>query len=368
MTMPTTTTPLALTPATVGTVSLQNRIVMAPMTRSRALGNVPNDMMVEYYRQRASAGLIITEGTAPSADGSGYSRIPGLYNTAQRDGWKQVTDAVHAEGGRIFAQIMHTGRVFNAHNLPGDVAGVAPSALLAAGEIWTDQAQMQPHGVPLALDAEGLVRVRQAFVDSAKVAIEAGFDGIELHSANGYLLEQFLNPGSNQRTDGYGGSAEGRTRFVLETVRAVADAIGADRTAIRLSPWNRYNDMPAFDAVDETYELLARELNALNIAYLHLVDPAGYGAHGLATREKMRALFAGTLILNGGIRTIDTMQQLLENGAADLVAVGSPFVSNPDLVERLRLGLPLSPADPGTFFAPGPNGFADGYTSYPRVA
>ncbi|WP_331048467.1 alkene reductase [Gemmatimonas sp.] len=363
MTTATNNTPLALTTATVGGIDLQNRIVMAPMTRSRALGNVPNDLMVEYYRQRASAGLIITEGTAPSADGSGYARIPGLYNAAQVEGWKQVTDAVHAAGGRIFVQIMHTGRVFHALNLPGGVAGVAPSAVLAAGEMWTDEQQMQPHGVPLALDEEGLKRVQQAFVDSAKNAIAAGFDGIELHGANGYLLEQFLNPGSNQRTDAYGGSAEGRTRFVLETVRAVADAIGADRTAIRLSPWNRYNDMPAFDSVDETYELLARELNALGIAYLHLVDPAGYGAHGLATRNTMRALFTGTLIVNGGIRTLDKMQDLLASGAADLVAVGAPFISNPDLVERLRSGLPLSPADPGTFYAPGPSG----YTDYPRV-
>ncbi|BAH40583.1 MAG TPA: alkene reductase [Gemmatimonas aurantiaca] len=367
MTTSVTTTPLALTPITVGATALQNRIVMAPMTRNRAIGNVPNAMMVEYYRQRASAGLIITEGTAPSADGTGYARIPGLHTSEQRDGWKQVTDAVHAEGGRIFLQIMHTGRIFNTLNTPGGIAGVAPSAIAAAGDIWTDQQQLQPHDTPEALDADGLARVQQAFVDSAKLAIDAGFDGIELHAANGYLLQQFLNPHSNQRTDAYGGSVEGRARFVLETARAVARVIGADRTAIRLSPWNQYNDQPDYDEIDATYVLLARELQALGIAYLHLIDPAGYGAHGVATRAAVREHFRGTIILNGGIRTLYTMQDLLASGTADLVAVGAPFISNPDLVDRLRQGLPLSQGNPATFFAPGASGFAEGYTDYPAA-
>jgi N-ethylmaleimide reductase len=240
---------------------------MAPMTRSRAPGNVPTDLMVEYYRQRASAGLIITEGTSPAPDGLGYSRIPGLFDEAQVVGWKRVTDAVHEKGGHIFVQLMHTGRVFHPANLPDGAEGVAPSAVAAEGMMWTDEHQMQPQPTPRALLTEELSRVRDEFVRGAKLAIDAGFDGVELHGANGYLLEQFLHPQSNQRTDDYGGSVTNRARFVLEVARGVADAIGADRTGIRLSPWGVNGDMPHYPEIDETYAYLAEELQKSGIGY-----------------------------------------------------------------------------------------------------
>ena len=360
----------AFEPATLGKLKLTNHIVMAPMTRSRALGNVPNDMMAEYYRQRASAGLIITEGTSPAADGLGYARIPGLFNQEQVTHWKGVTSAVHKAGGHIFIQLMHAGRIFHPLNLPAGAEGIAPSAVAAKGEMWTDQQQMQQQPVPRALRTEELAKVRDEYVASAKLAIEAGFDGVELHGANGYLLEQFLNPQSNQRTDDYGGSVKNRARFVLEVVRGVADAIGADRTGIRLSPWGVFSDMPHYPEIDETYAHLAEELQKIGIVYVHLVNHSSMGAPAVPqqTVDTIRGKFTNTLILSGGLHTLAAIDDALDNGHADLVAVGRPFIANPDFVERLKAGTPLAAPNPATFYAPGPKGFADGYIDYPSAA
>jgi N-ethylmaleimide reductase len=357
----------AFEPTKLGTLTLSNHLVMAPMTRSRALGNVPNELMAEYYRQRAAAGLIITEGTAPAANGLGYARIPGLFNEEHVTNWQRVTETVHHHGGHIFVQLMHVGRVFHPHNLPAGAEGIAPSAVAAAGEMWTDQAQMQPQPAPRAIRTEELTQVRDEFVRSAKLALEAGFDGVELHGANGYLLEQFLNPGSNQRTDAYGGSVQNRARFVLEVTRAVAEAIGAERTGIRLSPWGPFNDMQSYPEIDETYAYLAEELQKIGVVYLHLVDHSSMGAPAVPaeTVAAIRQKFTNTLILSGGYTTLAAIDEALESGRADLIAIGRPFIANPDLVERLRTGTPLAEADQATFYAPGPNGFADGYTDYP---
>ncbi|SFQ56413.1 alkene reductase [Hymenobacter arizonensis] len=359
----------AFEPAKLGSLTLTNHIVMAPMTRSRALGNVPNELMAEYYRQRATAGLIITEGTSPAANGLGYARIPGLYNQEQVTNWQRVTETVHHHGGHIFVQLMHAGRIFHGHNLPEGSEGVAPSAIAAAGDMWTDQEQMQPNGTPRALRTEELAHVRDEFVHSAKLAIEAGFDGVELHGANGYLLEQFLNPNSNQRTDEYGGSVQNRARFVLEVTRAVVEAIGAERTGIRLSPWGMASDMAHYPEIDETYTYLAEELQKIGVVYLHLVDHESMGAPAVPaqTVDTIRQKFTNTLILSGGYATAEAVNEALESGRADLVAIGRPFISNPDLVERLKTGAPLAEADQATFYAPGPNGFADGYTDYPTA-
>jgi N-ethylmaleimide reductase len=358
----------AFEPAKLGNLTLANHLVMAPMTRSRASGNVPNELMAEYYRQRATAGLIITEGTSPSADGLGYARIPGLFNQEHVTNWERVTETVHHHGGHIFVQLMHTGRVFHPLNLPEGAEGIAPSAVVAVGQMWTDEQQMQDQPTPRAISAEELARVRDEFVSSAKLALEAGFDGVELHAANGYLLEQFLNPNSNQRTDEYGGNIQNRARFVLEIARAVAEAIGTERTGIRLSPWGVFNDMPVYPEINETYAYLAEELQKIGIVYLHLVDHQTMGAPAVPAEvvPLIRAKFTNTLILSGGYTTVAQMDAALAD-KADLVAIGRPFISNPDLVERLEKGLPLAESNPATYYAPGPNGFADGYTDYPTA-
>ena len=359
----------AFEPAQLGPLTLTNHLVMAPMTRSRALGNVPNELMAEYYRQRATAGLIITEGTSPSADGLGYARIPGLFNQEQTTNWQRITETVHHHGGHIFIQLMHAGRVFHPLNLPEGAEGIAPSAIAAKGQMWTDEQQMQDQPAPRALRLEEIAKVRDEYVNSAKLALEAGFDGVELHAANGYLLETFLNPGSNQRTDEYGGSVENRARFVLEVTRAVAEAIGADRTGIRLSPWGVFNDMANYPEIDETYAYLAEELQKIGVVYLHVVDHESMGAPALPTKtvDIIREKFTNKLILSGGYTTTERIEEALESGRADLVAIGRPFISNPDLVERLKTGQPLAESDQATYYAPGPNGFADGYTDYPTA-
>ena len=359
----------AFEPARLGSLTLANHIVMAPMTRSRALGNVPNELMAEYYGQRATAGLIVTEGTAPAPEGLGYARIPGLFSEEQITHWKSVTDAVHARGGRIFVQLMHTGRIFHELNLPQGARGVAPSAIAASGQMWTDQQQMLPNGTPRELGPDELHKVRDEFVRSAELAIKAGFDGVELHGANGYLLEQFLSPHANQRTDEYGGSVKNRAHFVLEVARAVAAAIGPERTGIRLSPWSVNGDLPHYPEIDETYGYIAEELQKIGVVYVHIVKQsnAQAAASSAATVQTIRRKFRNTLILNGGYRTVSAIDGALASEGADLVAIGVPFIANPDLVERLKTGVPLAAATPATFFSPGPKGFADGYTDYPAA-
>lgn len=350
-------------PYNLGSISLANRLVMAPMTRSRAINNIPNDLITTYYGQRASAGLIITEGVSPSPNGLGYARIPGLFSSDQVKAWKDVTNAVHKKGGKIFAQLMHTGRVGHALNLPQGARVVAPSALAAAGQMWTDQEGMKEHPVPQELSAEQLLETKNEFVQAARNAVEAGFDGIELHAANGYLLEQFLSPHSNTRTDNYGGSIENRSRFILEVAREAGDAIGKGKVGIRVSPFGVFNDMPDYPAVEATYTYLADQLNRIGIAYIHIVDHSAGGAPEvpLLIKQTIREKFKNTLILSGGY-TLDRAEADLSSGFADLVAFGKPFLTNPDLVERLYKNFPLNiKLDASTLYTPG----AKGLTDYP---
>ena len=352
-------------PFTSPALALKNRVVMAPLTRSRAIdNNTPNDLMAEYYAQRAGAGLIITEGTSPSPNGLGYPRIPGLFNAAQLAGWRKVTDGVHAQGAKIFVQLMHTGRVSHVANLPAGAKVVGPVAVALEGTMYTDAHGMQPHSTPHAMTADDIGRAVGEYVDAAKLALEAGFDGIELHAANGYLLEQFLNANVNTRTDVYGGSADKRNRFVLEVARATVAAIGAHRVGIRVSPYGAFNSTGAFDGVDEQYLALAKELGALRLAYIHLVDHSSLGAPEVpaAFKAKLRAAFGGTFIASGGYDRASA-EQALKEGRGDLVAFGRAWLANPDLIERMKTGLPLNDPDPSTFYTPG----AKGYTDYPRA-
>jgi N-ethylmaleimide reductase len=352
------------TPEKVGSIEVKNRVVMAPMTRCRAIGNVPNDLMAEYYGQRTGAGLIITEGTSPSPNGLGYIRIPGIFNKKQIEGWKKVTTAVHQGGAKIVVQLMHTGRISHILNLPEGAEILAPSAVKAAGQMWTDAAAMQDFPVPKAMTPEDLASTKAEFVAAAKNAIEAGFDGVELHSANGYLLEQFLSPISNVRIDNYGGSIENRCRFVLEVVAAVAEAIGKGKTGIRLSPYGVASDMPHYPEIDATYSYLSEQLNNLDIAYIHLVDHSAMGAPEVPAgmKELIRKNFKNTVILSGGYGAIRAEADI-QSGLGDLVAFGRPFINNPDLVERMQDNWPLSETlNMDQFYT------ADekGYTDYPK--
>jgi N-ethylmaleimide reductase len=347
------------------TLNLKNRVVMAPLTRSRAVErNTPNALMAEYYAQRAGAGLIITEGTSPSPNGLGYARIPGLFNAEQVIGWRRVTDVVHAQGAKIFVQLMHTGRVAHVANLPAGAKVVGPTAVPLAGEMYTDAQGMQPHSLPQAMTVEDIRQATDEFVRAAKLAVEAGFDGVELHAANGYLLEQFLNANVNTRSDGYGGSADKRNRFVIEVARAVSTAIGAARVGIRVSPYGVFNGTGAFDGVEPQFLALARDLGALKLAYLHLVDHSSLGAPAVPAEFKaqLRAAFGGTFVASGGLNR-DSAEKVLKEGRGDLVAFGRAWLANPDLMERMRSGLPLTAPDPATFYTPG----AKGYTDYPRA-
>jgi len=330
-------------PATLGSTDVKNRIAMAPMTRCRAIGNIPNDLMAEFYKQRSGAGLLITEGTSPSPNGLGYARIPGIFSSEQVEGWKKVTAAAHKEGAKIVVQLMHTGRISHPLNMPEGSRVLAPSAVKPAGQMWTDSAMMQDFPEPAAMTDDDLLHTKSEFVDAALNAMDAGFDGVELHAANGYLLEQFLSPVSNIRTDKYGGSIENRCRFVLEVAASVAEAIGADKTGIRLSPYGVASDMPHYPEIQATYEYLSEELNKLEIAYIHLVDHSAMGAPAVPAEMKqaIRKNFTNTLILSGGYDK-ERAKADIENGLGDLVAFGRPFINNPDLVDRLRNDNPLS--------------------------
>ncbi|MBF0350265.1 MAG: alkene reductase [SAR324 cluster bacterium] len=344
----------------LGPIELKNRLVMAPMTRSRAIGNVPNEIMVKYYELRADAGLIITEGTAPSINGLGYPRIPGIYSDAQIEGWAQVTKAVHKKGGKIFLQIMHTGRISHPDNMAEGAKVLAPSAIKAAGEMYTDAKGLQTHPVPKEMTTADIEQTQQEFVQAARNAIKAGFDGVELHGANGYLIDQFINSGSNIRTDRYGGSIENRSRFAIETAAKVASAIGAERTSIRLSPYGVYNDMVIFEDVEQTYEYLALELGKLKLAYIHIVDHSSQGAPAVpdSIKSKIRNVFGRTIIASGGLNK-EKAEQILELNKAELTAFGQLFLSNPDLVHRLKNNLELNTTDYSTLFTPGEKGYLD---------
>ncbi|NGO76042.1 alkene reductase [Streptomyces sp. YC504] len=343
------------TPTTLGGMSLPHRLVMAPMTRDRSTPEgVPTELNAEYYAQRASHALIITEGTQPSADGQGYLLTPGIYDEAQIAGWRKVTDAVHAAGGRVVIQLMHVGRISHPDNTPHGRQPVAPSAIRPAGQMFT-AAGPQEMPEPRALSTQEVAATVQDFRRAAAAAVAAGADGVEIHGANGYLVHQFLSDHTNRRSDGYGGSIEGRIRFAVEVAAAVADEIDPERTGFRISPGNTYNDMAESDTA-ELYTALLEALRPLDLAYLHVLH-LGDEAH----LDTVRAQWPGTLILNRAGADVPTRAKDVDNGTADLVSVGALALANPDLVERLRAGAELNTPDPATFYGGG----VAGYTDYP---
>jgi N-ethylmaleimide reductase len=348
----------------LGRLSLRNRVVMSPLTRNRAINNVPNELMAEYYAQRATVGLIITEGTSPSPNGLGYPRIPGIFSQEQVQGWKRVVDAVHAKGAKIFVQLMHCGRIVHQLNLPAGARALAPSGIAAAGEMYTDAGGLKPFPTPQAMTEADIKTAIEEFVQSATNAMQAGFDGVELHGANGYLLEQFIRPTSNRRTDGYGGPIENRARFVLETAEAVIRAIGEEKVGMRLSPFGVFNDMTDYPEQEADYEYLAQQLNQRQLLYLHVVDHSSMGAPPVSVqiKQKFRELFKGTLILSGGYDAARAEKDLAD-GRCDLIAVGRPILANPDIMARWQAGAALNAPDMNTFYTPGPQG----YTDYPYL-
>jgi N-ethylmaleimide reductase len=350
--------------ATLGPLALQNRLVMSPMTRNRAIGNIPNELMAEYYAQRASVGLIISEGTSPSPNGLGYPRIPGMFSAAQVAGWRRVVAGVHAAGARMFVQLMHCGRIAHPLNLPADARVLAPSAIAADGQMYTDAQGMQPNATPQAMSEADIKAAVEEYGQAANNALAAGFDGVELHGANGYLLEQFIRPTSNQRTDRYGGSIENRSRFVLEVADAATAAIGKGRVGIRLSPFGVFNDMPLYPAMESDYTYLAGQLNARGLLYIHLVNHSSMGAPPVpdSIRTMLRSQSHCALILSGGY-DLQRAQSDVAAGNGDLIAVGRPILANPDLVARWKTGAALNAPDPNTFYTPGPKG----YTDYPAL-
>lgn len=355
---------LLFSKSSLGPLALQNRLVIAPMTRNRAFGNVPNELMAQYYAQRASAGLIITEGTSPSPNGLGYPRIPGVFSAAQVEGWKHITEAVHAQGAKMFMQFMHCGRIAHPFNLPAGARVLGPSAVAAAGQMYTDAEGLKPNATPQAMSAADIEAAIEEFAQAAKNAVAAGCDGVELHGANGYLLEQFIRPNSNVRTDAYGGPIENRARFVLEVAEAVIKAIGREKVGIRLSPFGVFNDMPVYPELEADYTYLARELNARGLLYVHLVDHSAMGAPPVpdSIKATFRSVFKGALILSGGYDAARAESDL-GAGKCDLIAVGRPFLANPDLVARWKAGAAVNAPDFATFYTPGPKG----YTDYPAL-
>lgn len=348
-------------PVKLGSLALQNRVVMAPLTRNRAgEGGVPQAMNVTYYEQRATAGLIITEATPISPMAHGYPALPGIYTDAQVAGWKKVTDAVHDKGGKIVIQLWHVGRISHPSLLPNQATPVAPSAIKPAGQAFTYQG-LQDFVTPRALEVSELAGIVQDYVHATRCAIAAGFDGVEVHAANGYLLDQFLRDGTNQRQDQYGGSIENRSRLLREVVQAVVDTIGADKVGVRLSPVNPFNDMHDSQA-QNTFNAVTKTLNAFNLAYLHVVEG---GIHGGGESEPfdfaaMRKLFNHGYIAN---LSYDKARgnAAIASGHADAIAYGVPFIANPDLVARLAMDAPLNQADQSTFYG----GTEHGYTDYP---
>ncbi|BBU32499.1 alkene reductase (plasmid) [Burkholderia sp. THE68] len=347
---------------------LPNRVVMAPMTRSRAPDTVADEQTALYYQQRASAGLIITEGSQISVEGRGYLFTPGIHTLEQVAGWKRVTEAVHQQGGRIFIQIWHVGRISHVTlqpdgNSPVSSVDVVAADATAFGYNASGNPDKVPVSHPRALAADEIQRVTRDFVEAARNAMAAGFDGVELHGANGYLFEQFLNDGLNSRKDEYGGTLENRMKFLLETVDAVSEAIGASKTAIRISPFGRLHDMKPYSDEEDTWLTVARELSARNLAYVHLSDQLTLGQTAIDRDflKKFRAAYRGTLILAGGFQKAEA-EQALKSGIVDLIGFGRPYISNPDLVERLRDNAPLAPVDRSTMYGGG----SRGYTDYPR--
>ncbi|MFJ9611949.1 alkene reductase [Kitasatospora sp. NPDC101176] len=351
----------AFDPIVLGGRSLTSRVAMAPMTRSRAFGpgGEPTELMAQYYAQRAGAGLIVTEGIQPSAVGQGYPNTPGLHTPGQVRAWRTVTDAVHREGGVIFAQLMHTGRIGHPSLLPDGLVPVGPSAVAAEGQVFTHEGP-KDFVTPEELDEAGIRRTIADFAAAARNAVEAGFDGVEIHGANGYLIHQFLAPNANRRTDGWGGDTAGRIRFAVEVVRAVADAVGPERVGLRISPANPYNDI-AEDDHRATYRALVAALGPIGPAYLHVLE----GPDRELTRE-LRERFPGAFVLNPFTHPDPTGPDalaLVEDGTADMIAFGALFLANPDLPARLAAGGPFNTPDAATFYG----GDHRGYTDYPTL-
>lgn len=347
------------TPVALGAIELANRIVMAPMTRDRAgPGDVPTALMVEYYAQRASAGLIVTEGAQPSAVGKGYWRTPGIHSAEQIEGWRAVADAVHARGGRIVMQLMHCGRVVVPANRGFDADVIAPSAIACPAPVPGPDGVPVPTATPREITFEEMPALLEEYAQAARNAIAAGLDGVELHCASGYLINQFLNPASNQRTDEYGGSAENRIRFPIAVLRALADAIGADRVGFRISPGNPYNGMDPSDPA-ATFGPFVKAADALGLAFCHVVD---MGLPDLDTLALLRANFSGPIIANNNLKA-DSARALLDAGQAEAVSFGRAYIANPDLVERIAAGAPLAKPDFSLLYT----GEERGYTDYPTL-
>ncbi len=346
-------------PVHLGALELANRVVMAPMTRDRAgPGDVPTDAMVEYYAQRASAGLIVTEGVQPSAVGKGYWRTPGIHSAEQVEGWRRVADAVHARGGKLVMQLMHCGRVVVAANRGFDADVVAPSALPCPVQVPGPDGTLVDTAMPRALAADELPALLEEYAAAARNAMAAGIDGVELHCASGYLINQFLNPASNVREDEFGGSAENRIRFPVMVLKALADAIGADRVGFRISPGNPYNGMDPSDP-QGTFAPFVKAADGLGLAFLHVVD---MGLEGLDTLAMLRANWSGPIIANNNLKA-DSARALLEAGRAEAVSFGRAFIANPDLVERIAQGAPLAKPDYALLYT----GEERGYTDYPTL-
>jgi N-ethylmaleimide reductase len=356
-------------PTTIAGLKLKNHVAMAPLTRQRAdrMG-VPQPWVTDYYSQRSGAGLVIAEGTQPSFAGQGYCRTPGIHTPEQVAAWKDVTAAVHANGAKMFLQMMHCGRIAHPLNRQIDDAPVAPSAVKPAGTMWTDQKQMQDFPMPHALETGELGVVVEEFVSAARNAIEAGFDGVELHAANGYLLNQFLATNTNQRTDAYGGSLNGRIRFVVEVTEAVAAAIGAARTAIRVSPGHMFNDLIDANPL-ETHRALLDALPTAAMAYVHVMLPNAFSPQlnnagdPDAVLPALRPHVKGALLAAGNL-TLESASAALDSGLIQVAVFGRPFIANPDLVARFATGAPLAAPREALFYTPGPEGYSD----YPPLA
>ena len=350
-------------PAKLGSIALKNRMVMAPLTRNRAgEGGVPQDLNVTYYEQRASAGLIVTEATPISLMGHGYPALPGIYTDAQIAGWKKVTDAVHAKGGKIVIQLWHVGRISHPSLLNGELP-VAPSAIKPAGKAFTYKGLVD-YVEPRALDASELPAIVQDYLHATQCALKAGFDGVEIHAANGYLLDQFMRDGSNTRTDNYGGSFENRARLLLEVTKAVVETAGADKVGIRISPVNPFNDMHDSNP-QALFNYVTEQLNQFNLAYLHAVEGGihGGGKADAFDFDQMRKLYKGAYMAN---LSYDKARgnAAIASGHADVIAYGVPFIANPDLVERYKTDATLNEADSKSFYG----GTEKGYTDYPFLA
>lgn len=352
-----------LTPVQVGALALPNRVVLAPLTRNRALDTLPNALMAEYYAQRASGGLLIAEATQIVPEGQGYPNTPGIHSDAQVAGWRLVTDAVHAKGGRIVLQLWHVGRI--SHPSLIGTTPIAPSAIRPAGQVYTS-AGMQDYVTPRALETAELPGVVAAYVHAARQAKAAGFDAVEVHGANGYLLDQFLRSSTNHRTDAYGGSVENRARLLLEVVDAVVQVWGADRVGVRLSPVNPFNDISDADP-EATFGYVASALGARGLAYLHVIEPVAAGHPMCSTHARLspalKRAFGGTFIANGGYDAARA-DAAIAAGEADLISFGVPFLANPDLPARFAADAPLNAPDVATFYGGG----AQGYTTYPALA